>query len=70
MSIVRFNRTFVKKYLTSNDTILCSFDNFCCLNSSTNSLVFFTVFVDCGKGDESFERNFAILLLQCLGLKP
>ena len=61
MSIVRFNGTFVNKGLTSNDTILCSFDNFCCSNSAMNSLVFFTKFLDCSNGDNNLERYFAKL---------
>ena len=59
MSIVRFNGTFVNKDLTSNNTILCSLDNFCYFNSSMNSLVFFTVFLDYRKGDNNLERYFA-----------
>ena len=59
ISIVRFNWTFVNKDLTSNDTNLFCLDNFCCLNSPMNSLVFFTVFLDCHKGDNNLERYFA-----------
>ena len=49
MSIVGFHGTFMNKDLMSNDTILYSFDNFCCFNSSMNSLVIFTMFLDCCK---------------------
>ena len=48
--------------------VLCSFDNLSCFNSSINSLVFFTMFIDCGKGD-NLKRYFAKLYVQCLGLK-
>ena len=61
MSIVRSNETFVDQDLTSNDTILCSFDNFCRFNPSVNSLVPFYVFLDCPKGDNNLERYFAKL---------
>ena len=61
MSIVRSNEEFVKQDSTSNDTILCSFDNFCCFSPSMNSLVLFTVFLDCRKGDNNLERYFAKL---------
>ena len=61
MSIVRFNGTFGNKDLTSNDNILCSLNNFYCFNSSMNSLVFFTVFLDCRRGDNNLERYFAKL---------
>ena len=67
MSIVRFNGTFVNKDL-SNDTVLCSLDNLCCFISSINSLVFFTMFIDCGKGD-NLKRYFAKLYVPRLGLK-
>ena len=61
MSIVRFNGTFVNKDLTSNVTIVCFLNNFCCFDSSINPLVFFTVFLDCRKGDNNLERYFAKL---------
>ena len=63
MSIVQSNSTFLNKNLTSNDTILCSCDNFCCFNCSINSLVIFTVFLGCRKSDNNLERYFAKLYL-------
>ena len=59
ISIVPSNGTFVNKDLTTNDTILCYSNNFCCFNSLMNSLVFFTVFLDCRKGENNLERYFA-----------
>ena len=50
MSIVRSNETFVDQDLTSNDTILCSFDNFCRFSPAMNFLVSFNVFLNCRKG--------------------
>ena len=66
MSIVQFNGTFLNKDLTSNDTILCSLDNFYCFDFSMNSLVFFTVFLDCHKGDNNLDILLSYML-QCLG---
>ena len=49
----------MNKDLMFNDTILFSLDNFCCFNSSMNSLVFFTMFLDCCKGDNNLKIYFA-----------
>ena len=62
MSIFRSNSILVNKNLTLNDTISCSCDNFYCFNSSMNSLVFFTVFLHCRKGDNNL-RYFARLFI-------
>ena len=69
MSIVQFNGTFANKDLASNNTILCSFNNFRCFNSSISSLVFFTVFLDCRKGDNNLDRYFAKLYVAVFTLK-
>ena len=69
MSIVRSNGTFVNKDLTSNDTILCYSDSFCCFNSSMNYLVFFAVFLDCHEGDNNLEKYFTKLYVVVFRLK-
>ena len=61
MSIVQSNGKYVKKNFTSNDTISCSCENFCCFKSSINSLVFLAVFPDCHEGDNNLERYFVKL---------
>ena len=72
MSIVRITGIFGKKGLISNDNILSSSDSFCCLRYSVNSLMFFTVFPDCRKGDNNFGKYFAklydaVLRFQAIG---
>ena len=48
-------------HLQQGFNILCSYDKFCSFNSSMNSILFFTVFLDCRKGDNNSERYFANL---------